>query len=37
LPVGIGRVEWGVEIPDQLVIEAIRKAPEVARLALGAR
>jgi 3-dehydroquinate synthase len=37
LPVGIGRVEWGVEIPDQLVIEAIRKAPEVARLAPGAR
>jgi 3-dehydroquinate synthase len=37
LPVGIGRVEWGIEIPDQLVIEAIREAPEVARLARGAR
>jgi hypothetical protein len=37
LPVGIGRVEWGIEIPDRLVIEAIREAPEVARLALDAR
>jgi 3-dehydroquinate synthase len=37
LPVGIGRVEWGIEILDRLVIEAIREAPEVARLALGAR
>ena len=37
LPVGIGRVEWGIEIPDQPVIEAIREAPEVARLAQGVR
>jgi 3-dehydroquinate synthetase len=37
LPIGIGRVEWGIEIPDRLVIEAIREAPEVARLALGVR
>ncbi len=33
LPVAIGRVEWGIKIPDRLVIEAIRDAPEVARLA----
>lgn len=33
LPVAIGRVEWGVEIRDRLMIEAIREAPEVARLA----
>ncbi len=37
LPVAIGRVEWGVEIPDRLAVEAIREAPEVARLARGSR
>jgi 3-dehydroquinate synthase len=37
LPVAIGRVEWGIEVPDRLVIEAIREAPEVARLAQASR
>jgi 3-dehydroquinate synthase len=37
LPVAMGRVEWGVEIADRLVIEAIREAPEVARLAEASR
>ncbi|MGC1685610.1 MAG: 3-dehydroquinate synthase [Candidatus Acidiferrales bacterium] len=37
LPVAIGRVEWGIDVPEPLVLEAIREAPEVARLARGAR
>jgi 3-dehydroquinate synthase len=37
LPVDIGRVEWGIDVSDRLVIEAIREAPEVARLAQSTR
>jgi len=32
LPVGIGRVEWGVNIPSRLVRAAIEEAPEIARV-----
>ncbi len=33
LPISIGRVEWGVELPDRLVNAVIAEAPEVARIA----
>jgi len=33
LPRAVGHVNWGIELPDQLVIAAIREAPEASRLA----
>lgn len=33
LPSAVGRVDWGVELPDRLVIAAIAEALEVARIA----
>ncbi len=33
LPRGIGRVEWGVELPEPLVAEAIAEAPEAVEIA----
>ncbi|HXW16756.1 MAG TPA: hypothetical protein VEJ39_00550, partial [Candidatus Acidoferrales bacterium] len=33
LPRAIGRVEWGVEVPERLVTEAVAEAPEAAEIA----
>jgi len=34
---GIGRVDWGIELPEALVARVICELPDVARLARGAR